>query len=192
LAFSGLGGKLPADVRDTFLDLWLWVSAVGGSVVVIIANAPNPNLELLHPVFVALVCLQTAVWVAAFWRAGPPWYRIGALAAYVSFLSTSALVYIGPRTGVDLFLLFLVLLIGLTMGRRAFYSTVAGVLLLVAVAGYGWVTGVFPLIQSTNSQTSLHEPGYWCFNDRGADSRRGHRLQFGLLSPVTNHRALLP
>ena len=152
--------SLLAEIRDPALNLCLGLAAIVGPLVLIVANAPNPNFKPLHPVALAIYAIQASVIVAAIWRKGPVGFRLGALALFATLIASAALTYAGPNDGVSLLLLLCVLLGGLLFGGRGLAVVFLFVVGLFAGIGYLWVKGIFPPHEIYVYLTP-HDAFYW-------------------------------
>ncbi len=157
---QGLVSQLPEDVRGPFINTALWLLGIGGTILLLASNAPNPDFNPLHPLMLVIMAAQASVLVAAFWRRGPRWFRIGALTLYSFLLGGVPIIYTGPTLGTGIFAIGGVLLAGLLFGRKGLAVTSLVMLAFFAFAAYGWLHGHLPP-SDTYAATSPRQVEYW-------------------------------
>ncbi len=163
-SFGSLETTLPVDVRAPVLNACLRLAALGGVLILVQRNLPDPNFNPWHPVMILLMLVQAWVVAAALMPRMRFGLRVAALAAFCSVIGTTALVYLGPVSGVNLFMLCCILLGGLTIGHRAVIWIATGVTALYVLVGYGWTHRWLPPADVTPSAEGPGDPEFWISN----------------------------
>ncbi len=186
---SELGAILPMDVREPVLNACLRLAAVGGILILVQRNLPDPNFNPWHPVMILLMLVQAWVVAAALMPRIRFELRVAALAFFCSVIGTTALVYLGPVSGVNLFMLCCILLGGLTIGHRAVVWIATGITVLYIVAGYGWTHRLLPPSDVAPGFEGPSDPGFWISNGLSFAVCGGiiYSTVFFLLSRLNRH-----
>jgi hypothetical protein len=137
--------RVPDDVRQPLLDVWLWIATVFGTALIATNAARNPDFRWTELKVFFYGAVQLVVLVAALWRRGPPPLRSAALGFFFNAFAIASLLFRAGTSHTNLYLTIAVLLAGALSGLRLLLFSFGLGLLWYGLAAYAWVSGHLPL-----------------------------------------------
>ena len=152
--------RIPDDVRQPLLDVWLWIATVFGTALIATNAARASDFRWTEPKVFFYGTVQLVVLVAALWRRGPQPLRSAALGFFFNAFAIASLLFRAGTSHTNLYLTLAVLLAGALSGLRLLLFSFGLGLLWYGLAAYGWTSGLLPL-QGETIPAGVTTFGFW-------------------------------
>ncbi len=142
--WKGTNALVPVETCYRILDLFLWLSALLGTLGVGMAYLRGPELLGRNPLFWSVCLLLVPVVLSAVFRGWPFNVRYGLMAVFLFVYSVVSSMELGITPNWAFFVVVLVATTSLLQGARAGFVLVTALSLAQAIVAWGWVTGRLP------------------------------------------------